>query len=110
MDTNALSAALAIDVDPGIVATWQAGLSDPSNISSSDARDLCYALRIEDGSNVDKVLSISGAASVPAAPAVTETPSTESTVASQSSADSTTASSSGSSSDAAPASEPAPTA
>ena len=78
------------------------------DIQASDARNLCYALKIDDGSNVDTVLewssSLSGSANVPADPAAaTVVPSND--PAAPSSAD-PSASSSGSP-DAAPVVDPA---
>ena len=78
------------------------------DIQASDARNLCYALKIDDGSNVDTVLewssNLPGSANVPADPAAAEVaPSSD--PAAPSSAD-PSASSSGSP-DTAPAVDPA---
>ena len=65
MDLATISAALEIDVDPGIFDDWITGLEDPANVQTNDARDLCYALRISDGANIEKILA--SAVTLPAA-------------------------------------------
>ena len=101
MDLATISAVLEIDVDPGIFDDWITGLEDPANVQTNDARDLCYALRISDGANIEKIL-----ASAVTLPAAAETASVTPTDASESSA-TDTASSSGSPTEPAPV-DPAP--
>lgn len=103
-DASTLCDDLAIesnDSNVGTIETWGEEIVSPDEITSSDARNLCYALRIDDGSNVDVILAwsatLSGATPVPVAPAAADVATTGDPVA-PSSADAS-ASSSGSPAD-----------
>ena len=103
LDFSSLSDALGLEVDPGVFADWLAGVDDQANVQASEARDLCSALRIDDGANIDKILSTQAVT----LPATAETASATPADVSSGSEDSTPSSSPGSPTELAPV-DPAP--
>ena len=94
------------DSNLGTIEEWGSNIDTPADVTSSDARNLCYALRLDDGSNVEIIIewssTLSGSATVLADPAAAEVaPSSDPAAPSSASA------SSSGSSDSAPAVDPA---